>query len=287
MDATGVDLHVVVVDNDAAQSARRIVADAMSDTAIPVTYDCVVERGLPLVRNRLVELAIRSGADWMLWVDDDSLIESDALQLMLKTAVEYDADCVAPRVPHTFENSESRWAQWSSLFDALDRPTGRPARNFGSNGDLLRSDAVAQIRKPFDVRLVGTGHPPGEDGLFFARFHAQGFKTVGCNEAVIWDRLEPSRNNPQWLIQRALRIGMIKGFIEREVQPSPRKSGKWFVLGVGYAATNLLAAVALYPFGPSRYFRHWVRAVSGYGIMLGVMFPARVLRKEATRIRAR
>lgn len=274
LDQQGLKLHIIIVDNDANQSARGVVREVMKDSSIPVTYDCVEQRSLPLVRNRLVELAIGLKADWIWFLDDDQFVEPDSLQLMLRTATDQDADCVIARVPHTFENSESQWARWSGIFDEVQRPTGKVVRSFGTNGALLRCEAVAQIPEPFDPRLRLTG---GSDGLFFARFRAHGFTSVGCNEAVLYDRVHVARNNPRWLTQRALRIGLVKGFIVREVEPSLLRSAKWVFLGGSYALSNLLLTMLTFPLGPARYFRYWIKAVRGYGIAKGTMFPKHFL----------
>ena len=279
LDRTGIELHAVVVDNDAGRSAEPVVRAAMARSAIPLRYDCVAERNLPVVRNRLVELASMLRPDWIWFLDDDQLVEPDALRLMLSTAEASGADCIVARVPHTFEGSTSRWAHWSHLFDEVARPTGKPTRGFGTNGPLLRFGAVAQMGQPFDPRLrFAGGHHGGEDSHFFTRFHARGFRSVGCNEAVIHDRLHATRNTPRWLTQRALRIGLVKGFLVREIEPSLLKTARWLTLGGGYLAVNLLLALATLPWGPSRFFRYWIRAVQGYGVVLGVITGRRFLR---------
>lgn len=279
LDRTGVDLHLAIVDNDADGSARDVVERVMGDSGIPVTYDCVTERNLPVVRNRLVQMAASLEPDWIWFLDDDQIVEPDAMQLMLATAEASDADCVVARVPHTFEGSSSPWAHWSGLFDEVHRPTGQPTKRFGTNGPLLRFASVAQLEgEPFDpgLKFVG-GHHGGEDSHFFARFHALGFRSIGCDEAVIWDRLHGSRNNPQWLRQRSMRIGLVKGYLVREVNPSILQTAKWLGIGVGYSGLNLLQTLIRLPLGPSRYFRYWVRAAQGYGLILGVLFGRKSL----------
>jgi hypothetical protein len=89
--------------------------------------------------------------------------------------------------------------------------------------------------------------------------------------------LHASRNNPGWLIRRALRIGLVKGFIVHEMSPSQAKSMKWVLLGSGYATGNLLLALITLPLGPSISFRFWVRATRGCGIAVGTLFPNRIL----------
>ena len=168
----------------------------------------------------------------------------------------------------------------------MHRPTGQPTKRFGTNGPLLRYASVAQLGRPFDPELkFAGGHHGGEDSQFFARFHAMGFRSIGCDEAVIHDRLHASRNNPRWLRQRSMRIGLVKGFLVREVNPSPLQSARWLAIGAGYGGLNALLTLVNLPLGPSRFFRYWIRAVQGYGVVLGVLFGRRFLHgREVTTI---
>lgn len=289
LDRRGSRLHLFVVDNDASGSAAAVVREVMDGSGIPVTIDCVPERNLPVVRNRLMDLAGSVDPDWVWMLDDDQFVEPDALGRMLATAHASGADCVVGRVPHTFEGSTAQWAQWSGIFDEVHRPTGQPTKRFGTNGPLVRYPALRQVPGPFDPALkFAGGHHGGEDSDFFTRFRSLGFTAVGCDEAVIFDRLHASRNNPGWLTRRALRIGLIKGFLVREVDPSARTSIAWLARGAGYAAANGALAVATLPLGRGRAFRSWIRAVQGYGVMLGVCTGRRFLRgREATVVHGR
>ena len=279
MDRDGIHLHVFVVDNDADGSAKAVVHEALRGSGIPVTVDCVPERNLPVVRNRLMTLAGSIHPDWVWMLDDDQFVEHDALRRMLETANATDADCVVGRVPHTFEGSTEQWAQWSGIFDEVHRPTGETTKRFGTNGPLVRYAALKQVPGPFDPALkFAGGHHGGEDSDFFTRFRSMGFTAIGCDEAVIFDRLHASRNNPDWLTHRALRIGLIKGFLVREVDPSPRKFLFWVGSGAGYAVVNGLATLLTLPFGPSRSFKYRIRTVQGYGVVLGALTGRRFLR---------
>jgi succinoglycan biosynthesis protein ExoM len=289
LDHRGWEIHIVIVDNDEAQSAQPVVQKMLDGSAIPYTYDCVAERNLPVVRNRLVSLATSIGAAWIWFLDDDQFVAPDALRRMLATAEDTGADCVVPRVRYDFGDSSASWAQWSGIFDELHRPTGKPTKRFGTNGPLCRVALVSALPQPFDpaLKFVG-GHHGGEDGHFFARLRALGSKTIGCDEAVLHDRVHASRNTPRWLMHRALRIGLIKGFLVREVDPSLTKTASLLVAGAGYGGLNLLLTLVLLPLGPSRFFRPWIRAVQGYGVVLGVLTGRRFLRgRESTQVHGR
>lgn len=281
LDRDSIDVHLIVVDNDVERSANSVVADVMRDSEIPVTYDCVKVPSRPRARNRLVELAGFVGADWIWFLDDDQVVMPDALRHLLSTANTYDADGVVGRVPQIFEATHRPWAQWSGLFNEVHRPMGMPTRNFGCGGILLRRTAIDRVPHPFDDRLLPE-FP--EDSVFLARFREKGSRIVGCDEAVILDHVSASRNNPHWILMRALRLGQANGFSVREFSPSMWNSVKWLVLGGGYGIENLLLALVTMALGPSKSFRFWVRTVRGLGIMIGVLSPSRILQHRVSSV---
>ena len=62
-------IEIVVVDNDAAGSARTTVDQYRERvTAYPIHYDIQPARNIALTRNRTVELAT---AEWLAFIDDD------------------------------------------------------------------------------------------------------------------------------------------------------------------------------------------------------------------------
>ena len=61
--------EVVVVDNDAAASARLVVEHRLCQSApFPIRYAVQPVKNISLTRNKTVELA---GGDWLAFIDDD------------------------------------------------------------------------------------------------------------------------------------------------------------------------------------------------------------------------
>jgi succinoglycan biosynthesis protein ExoM len=61
--------EVVVVDNDAAASARPVVEHRLREGApFPIRYAVQPVKNISLTRNKTVELA---GGDWLAFIDDD------------------------------------------------------------------------------------------------------------------------------------------------------------------------------------------------------------------------
>ena len=61
--------EIIVVDNDAAASAREVVRERQKlGASCPVHYDVQPEKNISLTRNRTVALA---SGEWLAFVDDD------------------------------------------------------------------------------------------------------------------------------------------------------------------------------------------------------------------------
>ncbi|MFZ0550665.1 MAG: glycosyltransferase, partial [Steroidobacteraceae bacterium] len=90
--------EVVVVDNDAAGSARATVEDfKRRSDRFPITYEIQPERNISQTRNRTVHLA---NAEWMAFIDDDERAPPQWLRLLLESAARFQADGVlAPVEP--------------------------------------------------------------------------------------------------------------------------------------------------------------------------------------------
>src|SRR5690348_8352319 len=78
--------EVIVVDNDAAGSARSVVEERRRLGApFVLAYDIQPVRNIALTRNRTVELA---SGDWIAFVDDDERAPEPWLQQLMQAARE-------------------------------------------------------------------------------------------------------------------------------------------------------------------------------------------------------
>src|SRR5438270_949128 len=62
------EFSIVVIDNDASQSAEPVVSAFAKKASIPVTYGAEPRQGICLVRNRAIEHA---AGDFIAFIDDD------------------------------------------------------------------------------------------------------------------------------------------------------------------------------------------------------------------------
>ena len=171
------EITIVVVDNDAAATAR----DVCSAAILPWRLKYVIEpkRGIAEARNRgLREIG---AAGFVAFIDDDEVPANAWLDELLLTQANFHADVVAGPVCRAFADDVPGWIRRANFFD-------RPAHLTGellpccSTGNVLVVRSVFDRVGGFDDRFQLTG---GEDIHFFTRVRRAGFNIVWSQEAVV------------------------------------------------------------------------------------------------------
>lgn len=196
--------EVIVVDNDAAGSARSVVERRLaSGCSFPIVYAIQPERNISLTRNRTVELA---RGEWLAFIDDDERAPPFWLRMLLESAQKSQADGVLAPVEPSVPDSAPVWIRRGRFYDWPHLPTGTivPANMLRFGNALLRSSRVRTEPGPFDVAF---GLSTGEDGDLLLRLIAKGAKIIWCDEAIVHEPIEGKRLSLAWLLQRALSGG--------------------------------------------------------------------------------
>ncbi len=201
---------VVVVDNDASGSARGIV-DEFRGPGCPfvLTYAIQPERSIPLTRNMTVHLAT---GDWLAFVDDDERAPREWLRQLLDCALAHAADwragSVEPQVPASAPGwiRRGKFYSWPRIATGHAGAIEKPAlRNL-----MLRGSSVRSLPGPFDPQFALSA---GEDVDMLARLVNQGARIVWCDEAVVWEPVDPRRLSLRWLLLRGYSGGQAFGMI--------------------------------------------------------------------------
>lgn len=235
--------EVVVVDNDSAESARRVVA-ARQDCGTPydLVYALQPQQNISLTRNRSVELA---RGNWVAFVDDDERVPPQWLALLLNCAQGYTADGVLGPVIPKLPPLTPRWVQRGRFHEWARMPTGTvvPANRLRFGNVLLSRQLLRHQHGPFDPALGLTG---GEDGDLLNRLRLANARLVWCDEAQVEEPVDPSRLSFSWLWMRALRGGQdyARHFLHGRYGPSTTSSSTVFFTR---ALLQMLLAAALVP----------------------------------------
>jgi succinoglycan biosynthesis protein ExoM len=196
--------EVVVVDNDADGSARRVIERCLEgQPPFPIRYDIQPQKNISLTRNRTVELTTH---EWLAFVDDDERAPDFWLARLAAAACDYAADGVLGPVDPIVPEDAPGWIRRGRFYDFPRMSTGSvvPPNRLRFGNLLLRASAVRGLDVMFDPAYGLTG---GEDGDLLSRMTLHGARIVWCDEAIVHEPVEKSRLNLRWLLRRSLRGG--------------------------------------------------------------------------------
>jgi succinoglycan biosynthesis protein ExoM len=232
------EVRVIVVDNDAAESARGVVDAARAGLPFGVEYAVEPERNISLARNRAVAMALAWGAEWAAFVDDDEVVQAQWLDELLEVQARSGADAVAGAVVPRFPAGAPAWAERSGVYARLHRGSGEPVAFLATHNALVSARLLRREGGPFDPAFGISG---GGDSLFFLRCAREGARMVGAAAAVAEETIPPERMRAGWVLRRAFRTGNGAVFAERALPPESRRVGQRVVKGIGRMAVSAAA----------------------------------------------
>jgi glycosyltransferase involved in cell wall biosynthesis len=174
---------IIVVDNDADQSARNVVSKI--SMSIKTKYHCESRRGIAVARNTAMKLALEAGARWIAFIDDDETADSQWL-----------AELMSPdyrNIPVLKGWQVLVWPDrtpfWALKKEQKKPPEGARCRTAYTN-NVRFSTALLTSGLTFDESLRCTG---GEDVDFFTRATKSGFVIAQTARAITYELVHPER----------------------------------------------------------------------------------------------
>lgn len=190
----GVEVDVLVVDNDPDGSAREVAGLA----PLPVRYVIEETAGIVAARNRILDES--ADRDILAFIDDDEIPREGWLSALLSVWREHDADAVMGRVISVFDDDVDPWLLASGTFRRPPRQTGTVLQVAAAGNLLLDLRTIRREGLRFDPSL---GLGGGEDTLFTRQLARAGGLIVWCNESETEDLVVASRLSRVWAAQRA------------------------------------------------------------------------------------
>jgi len=266
--------EIIIVDNDAAQSAKDVVARQVAAGApFSIRYEVQPVKNISLTRNKTVEL---SSGEWIAFIDDDERAPPTWLRRLLDAAAEYGADGVLGPVDPVLPQTAPPWIKRGRFYDFPRMPSGTviPPNRLRFGNVLLKGSWIRGKTPPFDPSYGLTG---GEDGDLLSRLVCEGARIVWCDEALVNEPVEQNRLSIRWLLRRALSGG--QDFARHTmagrygaVSSAARITffGRAFIQALGAAILALIS----WPLG-RHVSAHWLTKVSANLGKLSVMWGAR------------
>lgn len=142
-------------------------------------------------RNELAKQAIKSEADWVLWLDSDMVFEPNLLNRMLEVCKENEIDfltglCFRRKPPYTpclFDRLE-KVGHGASYTAIMSVPDGRfKVGGCGFAGVLMSTDVLLSVAAKFGGRMFDPMEGFGEDVSFCWRARQCGYE-IWCDSEI-------------------------------------------------------------------------------------------------------
>jgi succinoglycan biosynthesis protein ExoM len=225
----GLDVEIVVVDNDAAGEARS-EATAVCDAARTARWFVEPRQNIALARNRAL---CESRGRWIAFIDDDEIADENWLAAYWKLVERGAGDGFFGPVLPRLDEVVTPWLDEETFFSRPRHPSGTPidSTEVSTSNALVRRSLFAD--RCFDPAWGRTG---GSDLELFDRMLDAGAHFLWCDEALVCETIPPQRQRLGWLSQRAFRGGV--GFTRLQ-----RLRGRRGVLSRGLLRAVLALAV--------------------------------------------
>jgi glycosyltransferase involved in cell wall biosynthesis len=209
-DPASVDL--IVIDNNPNSATRDICELTGRSLTINVHYTTEPEPGITHARNRAVAVALERGADFVAFIDDDDVPNTDWLLRLLQRQEATGADLVFGS--WVLDEQMPDWARESGIFRSptktkQDKKGGRyglpdcaSTCNLLVGKDILLR--VAEVGPVFSHAFCNSG---GEDKDFFIRAHNMGASLASAENSIIHRVHGPERYTARGLIRRGFKNG--------------------------------------------------------------------------------
>lgn len=205
--ASPVNTSLVVVENGPNPTCRELVEALARDfRTVRVEYLQELELGIPFARNAAVEAALRHGADWIVFIDDDEQADEGWLDGILNAFGNWEADIFRGPVKFIYPDGHPEWKRMKP-FDG--GPTGKILKSGTTNNTAARAWLFSEdgLGLRFDTSLRFTG---GSDIELFNRASRHGAVIRWVREASMHEHVSGARLTSKWHLRRTERVAANK-----------------------------------------------------------------------------
>lgn len=256
---SGLEMRVIVADNDIWPSARKLVEAVAPELPCEVSYIHCPASNISLARNACLDAA---DGDLLAFVDDDSTVSPEWLAALLESRISTGADAVLGPVISVYAPSAPDWMKRGDFHSTKPVWVNGEIRT-GYSGNVLLDRASPHVRgRRFNLELGRSG---GEDTEYFSQLHQSGGRIAYASGAIAHEPVTESRQQFSWLAKRRFRSGQTHGRLVatgHAVLPQA-------CLAAGKSVLSFAAALAMAPFAHLRN-RQMLRGVMHAGVVSGL-----------------
>lgn len=241
----GVDVQLLLVDNNADGSARPVFDAALQ--TLPFTGHYVKEprQGIPFARNRVLDEAVALGADYLAFFDDDSVVEEGWLVHLHSALLTYKANAAHGALRFNYPAGAPAWARARGIFEVnVGLETGAQLTNGPTSNILYDLAFLTRHGLRFDERYALSG---GTDLFISTDILKHGGTIVFVKEAITVETLSANRMRLGWMLKRTYRYACNR-VIDRRRAFGRTAAAVYAFKMVPVCAFKAVCALVVYPF---------------------------------------
>lgn len=258
--------EVLVCDNNSSDDTRRTIESFSQN--LPMRYLSEARQGKSFALNHLVTQAT---GDWLLFVDDDVLVDGGWLVAYVGGIGRYpQAVCMGGPIEPWLEHPvggrkrfllEAYPGMLALLSVARDTPMNLPDRTAYGANMAMRRDRLGQT--PFDEGrgMFGRNRIAGEDVTAIKRVLAHGGQGWLLADAKVWHHVHRERLTSRYVVKWQMAIGAT--WIIQRGRPAPGRLGVPWWAWMEFLRRSARAAVRWRPW-PSPSFYHALTEAAQY-----------------------
>ncbi|GGI67604.1 glycosyl transferase family A [Polymorphobacter multimanifer] len=199
--AEGVQLRVIVADNDDMPARRPGIEAAGAAFGLQLVYVHAPARNISVARNACLDAA---RADWLVFIDDDEVAAPGWIMALLRRRQGHDIvfGVSQARYPHP---GTPAWVTEGDFHSNRIAGNDPPWNGYTANV-LLDRRMIAASGLRFQPALGQTG---GEDTMFFFDAQRAGARFGYAPDAIVTEDTPVERAGWQWLARRRFRSGQV------------------------------------------------------------------------------
>ena len=218
----GVEIKVLVVDNDANATAKPVIDDIKADFPFEIIYKIEEKRGLANARNRLLQEAINLGVSHIAILDDDDVADENWIKNLVELYQTQDNAYIISGPEYCcFDGEFPDYLTNNNIFvKKTTKKKGEIRKVCSTHNAMFPLKIVTESNIWFDKSFVFMG---GEDGDFFYRAGKAGYTIVFNPDAIVREINGKDRVNIRWILSRNYYNGYSGSYLQYKNKPKTLK----------------------------------------------------------------
>ena len=225
-----VNISILIVDNDKACSAEKIVKQHNINEKFAVYYEVEKNKGIPYARNKILEIAKHNKITELAFIDDDEIVEKNWMVSIWNYYCTSNIDVVWGWVKTIYPENTPKWIIDGNFYQLPKYDTGKISKTAYTNNVFFNfQKLVVQQHLSFNSECGNMG----EDEDFFMRAINLGNIIHFCSETIVYEILDESRFTKKYFLKRLFFTKNNKNLLQNQhftIRLSILKSGIYDII---------------------------------------------------------